>query len=124
MATIAAVTGQKLENTDGISLLPTLLGKTDEQQDHDFLYWEYPENGGQIAIRLGKWKAVKLDVRKKGYSKTPWMIFDLENDRKEEQDLAAQHPELIKKFDTIVDHQHQPAHIKEWEFINPKFTKQ
>lgn len=124
MATIAAVTGQKLENTDGISLLPTLLGKTDEQQDHDFLYWEYPENGGQIAIRLGKWKAVKLDVRKKGYGRTPWMIFDLENDRKEEQDLAAQHPELIKKFDTIVDHQHQPAHIKEWEFINPKFTKQ
>ncbi|MEN5056756.1 arylsulfatase [Sphingobacterium kitahiroshimense] len=123
MATIAAVTGQKIENTDGISLLPTLLGKTDEQQDHDFLYWEYPENGGQIAIRLGKWKAVKLDVRKKGYSRTPWMIFDLENDRKEEHDLAAQHPELIKKFDTIVDHQHQPAHIKEWEFINPKFTK-
>ncbi len=122
-ATIADITGQKPERLDGVSLLPTLLGNRKGQQKRDFLYWEYPEKGGQIAIRAGKWKAVKLDVQKKGYRNVPWMIFDLEKDVQESVDVASQHPDLIEYFDSIVKKEHQPAHIKEWEFITPKFAK-
>jgi len=36
---------KKPENTDGISILPTLLGKP-QVDKHDFLFWEFPEYGG------------------------------------------------------------------------------
>ena len=36
---------------DGISFLPTLL-EEENQQQHDYLYWEFPEYGGQLAVRF------------------------------------------------------------------------
>lgn len=35
---------------------------------------------------------------------------------------AVMHPELVKQFDAIQKKEHQQAHIKEWEFIDPKFN--
>lgn len=123
MATLAELTRQDPGNTNGVSFLPTLLGNQADQKLHEYIYWEYPEKGGQIAIRMGKWKGVKLNVRKQGYDGAPWMIFDLEKDRNETTDLATEHPELISQFDAIVKTEHQPSHIREWEFIDPKFTQ-
>ena len=120
MATIAELTNQKTNNTDGISLLPTLLGKPNAQKQREYLYFEYPEKGGQLAIRMGDWKGVRLDVRHN--PKSPWQIFNLKTDRNETEDVALKHPELIQKFDAIVKKEHQHSHIKEWEFINPKFS--
>lgn len=122
MATLAELTGQDPGNTDGISFLPALLGNTEKQKKHEYIYWEFPEKGGQTAIRLGDWKGIKTQIRKNGYENSPWMLFNLKNDRNETKDLASQHPELIKRFDEIVKKEHQPAHIKEWEIIDPKFT--
>ncbi len=121
LATFAELSGQTVENTDGISILPELLGNSAGQKKHEYLYFEYPEKGGQIAVRLGDWKGVKLNQTKNPGRK--WMIFNLKTDRNETQDVSAQHPELTKKFDEIVEREHQPSHIKEWEFINPKFSK-
>ncbi|TZF82824.1 arylsulfatase [Pedobacter sp. BS3] len=121
MATFADLIGIKAPKNDGLSLKPTLLGNSAAQKQHEYLYFEYPEKGGQVAIRLGDWKGVKIHVKKSGYKNTPWMLFNLKEDRGETKNLAAQHPELIKRFDAIVEKEHQPAHIKEWEFINPKF---
>jgi len=45
--------------TDGISLLPTLLGHPEQQAQHEFLYWEFHEGGSIQAVRLGRWKAVR-----------------------------------------------------------------
>lgn len=64
MATLAELTGKPIAKTDGISYLPTLLGKTAAQQKHDFFYFEYPENGGQIAVRIGEWKGIKKTCAK------------------------------------------------------------
>lgn len=121
MATLAELTNQKLENTDGISFLPELLGNKDKQKKHDYLFFEYPEKGGQVAIRMGDWKGVRIDVRKN--PKTPWQIFNLKTDRKETTDVSAQHPELVKQFDAIQKKEHKHPHIKEWEFIDPKFNE-
>jgi arylsulfatase len=41
------------DNTDGISFLPELKGQ--KQIVHNYLYWEFPETGGQQAVRQGKW---------------------------------------------------------------------
>ncbi|MBL7871683.1 MAG: arylsulfatase [Cyclobacteriaceae bacterium] len=118
MATLAELTNQKLLNTDGISFLPELLG-TGQQSKHEFLYFEYPENGGQVAIRLGDWKGVRTHVKKN--RDAPWQIFNLKTDRNETTDVAEQHPELVSQFNAIQKREHQHAHIKDWEFIDPKF---
>lgn len=123
MATLAELTGQQLEKTDGVSMLPTLLGKDGQQQERDYIYWEYPEKNGQIAIRAGDWKAVKLDVVKKGYKNSPWMLFNLAADPSESKDVAKDFPDMLRNFDKIVEREHRPAHIKEWEFIAPKYAR-
>lgn len=122
MATLAELTNQKIANTDGISFLPELLGNAKIQKKHEFIYFEYPENGGQVAIRKGDWKAVRINVRKQPNS--PWQIFNLKTDINETTDVAAKHPELIKQFNDIQNRAHQCSHIKEWEFIDPKFSVQ
>lgn len=104
--------------TDGISFLPTLLGKGIQKQ-HDYIYIEYPENGGQLAIRKGDWKGVKRNV--KTNPATTWEIYNLKNDVSERNDVAASQPELTKEFDEIVKREHRPSHVREWEFVDPKF---
>lgn len=121
MATFAELTGAKLSNTDGISLLPELLGKPKEQQKHGFLYFEYPENGGQLAVRIGNWKGVKLNVRNQPNGK--WQLFDLEKDRNETTDIAALHPQIIAEMNAIVKREHVHPHVLDWEFIDPKISR-
>ncbi len=121
LATLTDLTHQHIPNkTDGISFLPELLGNSAAQTRHEYIYFEFPEKGGQVAIRLGDWKAVKTNVRKD--PNTPWQIFNLKTDRNETTDIAAQYPDLLKKFDAIQQKEHQHPHIREWEFIDPKFN--
>jgi len=119
MATLAELVHQKTNATDGISFLPELMGRTKDQQKHPYIYFEYPENGGQLAIRMGNWKGVKLDVKK--HPEKKWQLFNLQTDRNETTDISEKYPELIKQFELIVKKEHQQAHIQEWEFIQPKF---
>jgi arylsulfatase A-like enzyme len=121
LATLAELIGYKPQfTTDGLSFLPTLLGQTASQKRHLYIYWEFPEKGGQIAIRMGNWKAVKTDLRKN--KQALWQLYDLKRDRTETTDVAAQHPELTKQFDAIVIREHVPSHIRDWEIVNPKLT--
>ena len=46
-------------DTNSISFLPALLGQEDRQQQHEFLYWEFYEQGSAQAVRWGDWKAVR-----------------------------------------------------------------
>lgn len=119
MATLAELTQQPTNHTDGISFLPELLGKNAAQKKHAYLFFEYPEKGGQIAIRMGDWKGIRTNVRKD--PNAPWQIFNLKTDRNETTNIAAAHPELIQQFNVIVKKEHHAATIKEWEFIDPRF---
>ncbi len=119
MATLADLTGQSLQNTDGISFLPTLLGENKQQIKHKYLYWEFGEKGGSVAVRKGKWKGVKTNLKKN--PDAPWQLYNLKKDVGETTDVASKHPEILKQFDEIVQKEHWNAHIRPWEFINPKF---
>jgi len=114
MATLAELTGQEAPPTDGISFLPELLGQPDKQKQHPYLYFEYPEKGGQLAIRMGKWKAVKTNLRKEPGA--PWQLYDLDNDWAETTDRAADYPELLPQFDEIVKREHRSSHLPHWNF--------
>ena len=75
----------------GTSFLPSLLGRPEDQEPKDELFWDFPGYGGQLALRHGKWKAVARGMRKDPDAKTE--LYDLDADPKEAVDLAAQHPE-------------------------------
>jgi arylsulfatase A len=119
MATLSELTGVQAWPNDGISFLPTLLGKEAQQKNRDYLYFEFPEKGGQVAVRMGRWKGVKSNMKKD--KNTPWEVYDLSTDENETTDVSAQHPELVKQFEAIMKKEHQTACIREWEFVNPKF---
>jgi arylsulfatase A-like enzyme len=114
-ATLADLTGQEVKKTDGISFLPELLGKPGEQQKHEYLYFEYAEKGGQLAIRMGNWKGVKTDLKMN--PKAPWQLFDLRSDPGETTDISAQHRDVLKKFDAIVRKEHEDPGVKRWQFV-------
>ncbi|MCO5286752.1 MAG: arylsulfatase [Chitinophagaceae bacterium] len=117
MATFAELTRQKVKNTDGVSFLPELLGNHSAQKGRKFIYFEFPAKGGQVAVRMGDWKAVRIGV--KNTFETPWMLFNLAVDREEKQDVSALHPDLIKKAEKIFRSQHESPQLKEWEMVMP-----
>jgi len=91
--------------TDGISFLPTMLGE--EQKQHKHLYWEFPSYGGQQAVRMGKWKGIRKDIKK---GNTEIELYDLENDIKELNNVAEQYPEIVKQIEDIMQKEHiQPV---------------
>lgn len=118
MATLADLTQSKAPKSDGISFLPTLLGQK-SQPTHPFLYFEFPEKSGQVAVRMGEFKGIKSQLKKDRNS--PWELFNLANDPKETVNIADRYPNILKEMDNVVKSQHRPSHIKEWEFIDPKF---
>lgn len=99
--TIAEITGAKIpENTDGISFLPTLLGNENDQEKHEYLYWEFHERGGRQAVRKGDWKLVKYNVLDP--EKTTTELYNLSTDLGEENKIAEQHPEIVKELSEIM----------------------
>ncbi len=83
-------------NIDGISYLPTLLGKDKKQKKHAYLYWEFNENKGPIqAIRKENWKAVK-------YLNKPIELYNLSGDIGEENNVASTNPLIINEMSKIL----------------------
>jgi arylsulfatase A-like enzyme len=96
LPTAAEIVGaEPPENIDGISYLPTLLGENDQKQ-HDYLYWEFHEKNGRLAVRQGDWKLVRYDVFSP--EKTTTELYNLANDISEEDNIAEEHPEITQKL--------------------------
>ena len=109
MPTFAELAGsQPPPLIDGISMVPTLLGRAD-QKEHEYLYWEFHARGGRQAVRMGKWKAVRLNVREN--RNNPVELYDLDEDIAEQHDLADQHPEIVEKIDRIMHEAHVPSQL-------------
>ncbi|RHU25308.1 MULTISPECIES: arylsulfatase [Parabacteroides] len=103
MPTMCEIAGVDCPPTDGISMLPEMTGKTEQQKKHEFLYWEFPESGGQRAVRMGEWKAFVGDI-KKGNRNIE--LYNLTKDPREQQDVSSEHPDLVEKALNIFRSQH------------------
>ena len=88
------------EKTDGISMVSALTGKG-EQMEHPYLYWEFHERGGRVAVRMGKWKGVRYNVLKKPNAQMK--LFDLESDPGEKNNLAVENPEVVDRILKIMN---------------------
>ncbi len=88
---------------DGISIVPELLGEAAagrRQVTHEYLYWEL---GQQKAVRMENWKAIQPRQN------TPWELYDLRVDISEQNDVAAENPDLLAKLQAAAAEAHQPA---------------
>lgn len=89
------------DGLDGISILPTLIGQSENQEDHDFLYWEYKE---EQAVRMANWYGYK---NKKGKLE----IYDLVKNPEQDIDLSADRQDIAQKIDEIMKKEHTPSDV-------------
>lgn len=89
---------------DGLSFAPTLRGDDAAQVRHEYLYWEFYEQGSKQAVRRGRWKAIR---RPMVHGAT--RLYDLADDLGEERDVAAQHPAVVKELEAIMEVAHVPT---------------
>jgi arylsulfatase A-like enzyme len=93
MPTLAELAGVVApNNTDGISIVPTLFGvKNDnrKQEQHKYLYWEDPNS---CAIRMRNWKAIRPT------KEAPFELYDLSKDLEELHDVADQNPDILEEM--------------------------
>lgn len=99
-------------SVDGISMLPELLGDHGNQKQHDYLYWEFYEQGGKRAARFNQWKAVQRNLNKE--KNPPIEIYNLADDVGEEKDVARQHPDQVEQALRIFDDAYTPSQF--WAF--------
>jgi arylsulfatase A-like enzyme len=106
LPTLAELAGAAApKDVDGISIVPELIGEAAagrKQQTHEFLYWEY---GGQTAVRMGHWKAVRPG-KDKG-----WELYDLNGDLEEANDVAARHPDVLAGMTAFAEQAHEGARV-------------
>lgn len=101
MATLADIVGaEPAADSDGISFLHTLLSHPRGQVKHDFLFWDFAGYRGQIAVRMGKWKGIKQNVRENPAA--PLELYDLDTDISEENNVADKHPDIVATIKSII----------------------
>ncbi|MBI1373567.1 MAG: sulfatase-like hydrolase/transferase [Phycisphaera sp.] len=86
---------------DSISFLPTLLGHPEKQKKHDYLYWEFYEQGSKQAVRFGDWKAIRKPMFTGDIE-----LYDLSKDIGEEHDLAKDHADIVKQAEKLMAEAH------------------
>ncbi|MBR2862567.1 MAG: sulfatase-like hydrolase/transferase, partial [Bacteroidaceae bacterium] len=87
---------------DGISFNQTLRGNDAQQEKHEFLYWEFHETN-MLALRMGDWKLVV----KNGTN----YLYDLSVDVHEDNDVAAENPDVVKEMVAIMNREHVTSNL-------------
>jgi len=96
------------EDIDGISYLPELLG-SETQEQHPYLYWEFPESGGQQAVRMDQWKALRKDIRQGNLALE---LYKLEEDLQEQHNVADEEPGLVQQMERIMEQEHRTPELE------------
>ncbi len=118
-ATLAEIAGTTFDSrSDGISIIPTLLGNGNQQKKHDFLFWDFAGYGGQIAVRMGQWKGIKRNIRKN--PDATLKLYNLTNDIGEKNNVAKKHHDIVKQIESIMLNERTRPRLKKFRFGNYK----
>ena len=96
---------QPPKHVDGVSVLPTLLGK-EQRKRREYLYWEFRTQSFAQAVRLGRWKGVRFGT------KEPLELYDLAKDVGEKSNVAGQHPDVVARIEALMAEAH--VETKHW----------
>ena len=94
---------------DGVNLLPYLLGEKGDRRPHETFFWRIILRSK--GMRSGDWKLIRLNDR-------PPMLFNLADDLSEQDDVADDHPDIVRKM---------MKQMHEWEVSferNPMFMSE
>ena len=84
-----------VEGLDGMSIAPSLLGEPQDVSER-ILYWEFFEGGFQQAARWLNWKVIRPEIG------APLEMYDLYTDLQETDNIAAENPELVARFEIFL----------------------
>ena len=102
LPTLAEIAGARApEGLDGLSMARALRGL--EQPTHPFFYWEFHERGFQQAVRMGRWKAIRLAAGR------PLELYDLKTDPAERHDIARKHAPVVQRIETYLKDARTPS---------------
>lgn len=109
-STAADLAGTEEADSDGLSLLPTMLGNQKEQKNHDYFYWENGTASPHTqCVRMDNWWAFR------NHPSEPVQLYDLANDLLCGNDLSEQNIEVVNRILEIFSEAHTDS---EW-YTNP-----
>ncbi|QQL46157.1 arylsulfatase [Sulfuriroseicoccus oceanibius] len=93
--TLGRISGADLSGVphDGVDLWPAMDGRKLAQRGQPMI-WDFHDYGGIVAIRDGRWKAVRRGMRRT--NPQPWELYDLEHDPGETRNVATEHPGQVE----------------------------
>jgi len=100
--------------TDSLSFKATLLNSPQKQKKHDYLFWDFIGYSGQLAIRKGKWKAIKKNLIKN--PNAPLELYNLNSDISESKNISTQHPDIVKAMEKIMLEARTKPSVKNFQF--------
>ena len=101
------------DDVDGISYLPTLLGKEHEQKRHEYIYFEFYEGGGKQSILKDNWKLVRLNVFKPDKLKEE--LYYLPDDIGENKNLLDKYPEKASELKNLLKGARAESKVFRWK---------
>lgn len=116
MPTICELAGVDAPQTDGISIAPTLLGNNDLQRQHEYLYWEFADKGGQVAVRWGDWKGIVENMHSGNRTMKLFNISTPSKDMEFDQmDVATTHPDIVERLWGYIEQSHTQTSIEKFK---------
>lgn len=116
MPTMCELIGASVPNgIDGISYLPTLMGRG-KQRQHDYLYFEFHEQGGKQAVIKDGWKLLHLQVN--NTKKEHYELYNVNADPGEIADVLKQYPQKVQELKKIM--QRARTSNDNWKFAFEK----